>query len=129
MFKAVAILGGCRSSLKLKLAFHSRNIDDVFFACVVFLHHFRQQMEQNSPTDFDHLRGFYLPFSRQLFVFRKSTCRSASPSGKTLVLPRHCQTNRESAIIWLEARNPIPGSGPCQVTGIFSLDENQWSTL
>jgi hypothetical protein len=28
-----------------------------------------------------------------------------------------------------EARNPIPGSGPCQVTGIFSLDENQWSTL
>jgi hypothetical protein len=84
--------------LKLKLAFHSRNIDDVFFACVV-LHHFRKQMEQNSPTDFDHLRGFYLPFSRQLFVFRKSTCRSASPSGKTLVLPRHCQTNRESAII------------------------------
>ena len=65
-------------------------------------------------------------FKRQLFVFRKSTCcKSASnfPSGKT-----SCETKALSNEygIWdnlAEALKPIPGSGPCQVTGIFWLEE------
>jgi hypothetical protein len=69
-------------------------------------------------------------FSRQLFVFRKSTCwRSASSSRKNFLCYQGIVKRIGICDNLAEARNPIPGSGPCQVTGIFSLDENQWSTL
>jgi len=90
------------------------------------LHNTNGATEFTSCTSIISVVSISPSFKRQLFVFLKSTCcKSASsfPSGKTSVVTSSLSKLYGICDNLAEALNPIPGSGPCQVIGIFWLEE------
>jgi hypothetical protein len=122
MFKAAfaILVCGCRSSLKCgKLAFHSRNIDDVFLP-VLSLHHFGKAVAQYKRTEFTNCTSIISVVS--ICPNLVASCLFfvnllAEGQHRVLLLKNFlCYQGIVKRIgicdNLLEARNPIPGSGP-----------------
>jgi hypothetical protein len=115
---------GMTSFFKKRWNFFHWNINDVLSG-IVFLHYFRRRLHKtNGATEFKvALQSCrFNSQSQQLFVLNLLAVNRHPTLLETLHLLLCCQNYTESEIIWRKPVN-LFRFRPCQVTGIFWLEE------